>query len=178
MVNQTKVYEVDDLKAKLGDSKSFFLVGYQGWDANLFNFLRQKIGQKGGQLRVVKNNLFERAIEGLVKNGPPVTGPVACLFSLDDEIAPLSALCEFLKENSLEPDLRLGFLTASARFLDSQETVRLASLPSTPILRSMLVGGLAANLSRLLICLNSPRQKLVLVVKALQDKQGGEENSG
>ncbi|MDD3532049.1 MAG: 50S ribosomal protein L10 [Candidatus Shapirobacteria bacterium] len=175
MVKQTKLYEVDDLKIKLSNSKSFFLIGYQGWDANLFNLLRQKISQEGGQLRVIRNNLFERATEGLVGDKPSITGPVACLFSLDDEVAPLSILCEFLKENSLEPDLRSGFLTETGQSLDSQETVRLANLPSVQSLRSMLVGGLAASLSRLLFCLNSPTQKLALVIKALQDRQGGEE---
>lgn len=175
MVKQTKLYEADDLKVRLDSSKSFFLVGYQGWDANLFNLLRQKISQDGGQLRVARNNLFERVIKELASEEQTITGPVACLFSLNDEVAPLSTLCGLLKEKSLEPDLRFGFLTETGRSLDSQEVARLANLPSAQILKSMLVGGLAANLSRLLACLNSPTQKLTLIIKALQDKQGGEE---
>ncbi len=172
MVKQTKLYEVDNLRAKINDSKGFFLVGYQGWDANLFNLLRHTVSQKGGHLKVVRNNLFSRAIKDLTGREEKITGPTACLFSLVDEVTPLSVLCNFLKENNLDPDLKLGFLTKTEQPLDSQEAFRLAKLPSVDNLRAMLVGGLSANLSKLVITLNSPIRSFTLLLKVLQENKG------
>ncbi|MDD3679332.1 MAG: 50S ribosomal protein L10 [Candidatus Shapirobacteria bacterium] len=174
MVKQTKVYEIDDLKAKIKDSKGFFLVGYQGWDANFFNQLRQRVGQVGGQLKVIRNSLFGRAIEDNVDLDQPITGPTVCLFSLTDETAPLSTLCDFLKENSLDPDLKLGFFTKTKQYFDGSEMLRLATLPSIDNLRAMLVGGLAANLSHLLFTLGAPIQNFTSTIRVLQNQQGGE----
>ncbi len=178
MVKQTKVFEVEDLRARINNSKGFFLIGYQGWGANLFNQLRQKVSQEGGELRVIRNRLFGRAIEKLTDTNEPITGPTVCLFSLADEIAPLSAFYNFLKENSLKPDFKLGFLTETKQTFDGQETFRLANLPSVDNLKAMLVTGLAANLGYLLNRLSAPLQKFVLTVKLLESKQGGEESSG
>lgn len=173
MVKQTKVYEVEDLKAKINDSKGFFLFDYQGWGANLFNQLRQKVAGEGGQLKVIRNNLFGRAIEDIVPD-EKVDGPTACLFSLDDEVAPLASLCGLLKENNLEPNVKLGFLAENKQILDSQESLHLASLPGTDTLRAMLVGGLVANLGRLVSSLNAPISNFALVVKSLSEQQGGD----
>ena len=175
MVKQTKLYEVEDLKARINKAKSFFLVGYQGWDANLFNLLRQEVNKEGGELKVVRNSLFGRATKDLIDQNEPIVGPNVCLFNLTDELAPLSSLCSFLEDKGLEADLKLGFLTKTEKHLNRQESLHLASLPSAQELRTMLVRGLSANLGRLAISLNSPIQKFAFIIKALQDKQGGEE---
>jgi ribosomal protein L10 len=174
MVNQRKIFETEDLRARINNSKGFFLVGYQGWGANLFNQLRQRVSQEGGELKVIRNRLFARAIEGFVDVNEPITGPTACLFSLTDKVAPLSAFYNFLKENDLEPDFKLGFFTNEKQTLDKQETFRLANLPSVGDLKAMLVTSLAANLGCLLNVLDAPLQKLVLVIKSLESKGGGE----
>ena len=175
MVKQTKIYEVDDLKARIGDSKGFFLISYQGWDANLFNQLRQITSQEGGQLKVIRNNLFSWAIKDLMETDEEIIGPTVCLFNLTDEISPLSTLCSFLRENGLKVDLKWGFITKTKQYFNSQEVVRLADLPSVDVLRAKLVGGLAVNLSRLLATLSAPAQNFTFLIKALQNQQGGEE---
>ncbi|KUK84218.1 MAG: 50S ribosomal protein L10 [Microgenomates bacterium 39_6] len=175
MVKQEKLYEVDDLKARINKAKSFFLVGYQGWDANFFNLLRQEVAREGGELRVVRNSLFGRAVKDLIDQNEPIVGPSVCLFNLTDEVTPLSSLCSFLEDKGLEADLKLGFLTKTGKCLDRQESLRLAGLPSAQELRAMLVQRLSANLGRLTISLNNPIQKFAFIIKALQDKQGGEE---
>ena len=174
MVNQGKIFEVEDLRARINNSEGFFLVGYQGWGANLFNQLRQRVSKEGGELRVVRNRLFTRAIKDLVDVDEPITGPTACLFSLTDKVAPLSAFYNLLKENSLEPDFKLGFFTSEKQTLDKQETFRLAGLPSAGDLKAMLVASLAANLGCLLNVLNAPLQKLFLIITSLESKGGGE----
>lgn len=174
MVNQEKIFEVEDLRARINNSEGFFLVGYQGWGANLFNQLRQRVSEEGGELKVVRNRLFARAIKDLVDADEPITGPTACLFSLTDKVAPLSAFYSLLKENGLEPDFKLGFFTSEKQTLNKQETFRLANLPSVGDLRASLITNLAANLGGLVNVLNTPLQKFFLIIKSLESRGGGE----
>ena len=173
MVSQTKVYEVENLKAKLKDAKSAFLADYQGLDANSLNSLRQEVKKAGGELFVVKNSLLKRAISdlGLNFDEQVFTGPTACLLGIEDEVSSLKKAYQFL-EGFREKPFRVGVLLDNKQVLSGDEVARLANLPSLIELRAMLVGGLTNVFKQFLFNLNSPLQKMVLILQALKDSRG------
>ena len=177
MVSQTKIYEVENLKAKLEDAKSVFLTDYQGLDANSLNSLRQEVKKSGGELFVVKNSLLKRAVSdlGLNFDEQVFTGPTACLLGVEDEVSSLKKAYQFL-ERFGEMSFKIGILLDNKQVLSGDEVARLANLPSLAGLRVMLVGELTNVFKQLLFNLNSPLQKMVLILRELKNSHVKEVN--
>ncbi|PIS15338.1 50S ribosomal protein L10 [Candidatus Shapirobacteria bacterium CG09_land_8_20_14_0_10_38_17] len=177
MVSQTKIYEVENLKAKLKDAKSVFLTDYQGLDANSLNSLRQEVKKTGGDLFVVKNSLFKRAISGLGLNFDEqiFTGPAACLLGVEDEISSLKKAYQFL-EGFGKNSFKVGVLLDNKQVLNGDEIARLANLPSLTALRAMLAGELTNIFKQLLFNLNSPLQRMMLILRELKNSHNEEVN--
>ena len=62
MVNQTKIFAVQDLTEKLKAAKAVALIDYQGLTAEQIAELRRKVKEAGGFIQVVKNTLISRAL--------------------------------------------------------------------------------------------------------------------
>jgi len=177
MVSQTKIYEVENLKAKLRDAKSAFLANYQGLDANSLNSLRQEVRKAGGELFVVKNSLLKRAISdlGLNFDKQVFTGPTVCLLGVEDETSFLKKAYQFL-EGLRERPFKVGALLDNKQVLSGDEVARLANLPSLVESRTILVGELTNVFRQLLFNLNNPLQKMVLILQVLKNSHGEEVN--
>jgi len=177
MVSQTKIYEVENLKAKLGDAKSIFLANYQGLDANSLNSLREEVKKTGGELFVVKNSFLKRAVSDLKLDFDEqvFVGPTACLLGVDDEVSSLKKTYQFLEEFG-KGSFKTGVLLNSKQILCKNEVVRLANLPSLTELRAMLVGEMANMFKYLLFNLNGPLQKMVLILQELKNSRDEEVN--
>lgn len=178
MVNQQKVYQVENLQEQVKKGKSVFLLDYQGLPADLLNDLRQEIRESGGEMMVVKNSLFKRALEELdyELDDEVFRGPIACLLGIKDEVRPLSTLCDFLEDQDKQVAFKAGILIRDKQFLSPERVQDLAKLPSQAELQGQLVGNLAAPVRGLLFTLKGPQQKLVLLMKTLQEKKASEEN--
>ena len=177
MVSQTKIYEVENLKAKLKNAKSAFLANYQGLDANSLNSLRQEVKKAGGELFVVKNSFLKRAVSDLELDFDEqvFVGPTACLLGVDDEVSSLKKAYQFLEGFGKRP-FKIGVLLESKQVLIEDEITRLASLPSLTGLRVMLAGELTNIFRQLLFNLNSPLQKMVLILRELKNSHSEEVN--
>ena len=177
MVSQTKVYEVENLRAKLKDAKSAFLANYQGLDANSLNNLRQEVKKSGGELFVVKNSLLKRAVldSGFNLDDQVFTGPTACLLGVEDEVSSLKKAYQFL-EGLGERPFKIGVLLNNKQVLNGDEIRRLANLPSLIELRAMLVRGLTGTFRQLLFNLNNPLQKIVVILQELKSSRHEEVN--
>lgn len=170
MKKSEKVFEVENLAAKIKEAKSVTLADYRGITVAQITALRDKVRAIGGELQVVKNTLFTRALKeaGVKDPSSPLTGPTLVLFANDDEIAPLKTLAVFGKQANLLA-LKLGFM--ADKILSGEELNRLASLPTKLELQAKLVGMLASQPSRLVYSLNWNLQKLVLVINGIKNKK-------
>jgi len=177
MVSQTKIYEVENLKAKLKDAKSAFLTDYQGLDANSLNSLRQEVKEAGGELFIVKNSLLKRAVSdlGLNFDEQVFVGPTACLLGVEDKVSSLKKAYQFL-EGLGERSFKIGILLDGKQVLSGDEIARLANLPSLIGLRVILVRELTDIFKQLLFSLNSPLQKMVLILRELKNSHSEEVN--
>jgi len=172
MVKQSKIYEVENLKALMEGSKSAALVDYQGLTAEQVRALRAKIKELGGSMLVAKNTLLMLALKALGIELPEIlTGPTALVVSNEDEIAPLKQIAETKKQFE-KPEFKLGLL--DGKLLSLTELEEFVSLPGKEALLARFVGGLNNPLSRLAYALNYNQQKLVLTLKELQKSKGGD----
>ncbi|RJR25523.1 50S ribosomal protein L10 [Candidatus Microgenomates bacterium] len=170
MKKQDKFFEVDNLNAKIKDAKSVALVDYRGITVSQATALREKVKEAGGELQVVKNNLFFRALRqnDYEVEKEKLEGPSLALFANADEITPLKALVSFAKTSGLLP-FKIGFM--EGRVLSEAELNRFANLPSKQELQAKLVGMLASQPGRLVYALNYNLQRLALVLNAVKEKK-------
>jgi large subunit ribosomal protein L10 len=170
MKRQTKVFEVQNLSAKIKDAKSVALADYRGLTVSQATELRHKVKDAGGELQVVKNNLMLRALRtnDYKVESEKLEGPTLALFANTDEITPLKALFAFAKTTGLL-SLKLGFMTGQV--LSADDLTRFASLPSKKELQAILVGMLAGQPSRLVYSLNWNLQKLVAALGQIKEQK-------
>jgi len=169
MVNQTKVYEVENIKASLKEAKSAALVDYQGLTAEQVREMRQAIKEKGGFMLVAKNTLISIALENLgIKLDSPLTGPTALVLSQEDEIAPLKVVDE-TKRQFEKPEFKAGIF--EGKLISLPELEQLIKLPGRETLLAQFVNGLTNPLQRFALAGRYHQTKLVLTLKALSEKE-------
>lgn len=169
MVQQKKIFFVQNLAEKIKDAKAVYLTDYKGLDVSQMSQLRKKIQEAGGQLEVVKNRLFKLALkksEQVKDEDLELTGPTAILWANQDVISPLKALVEFAKENSL-PTLKIGIF--EEEIIGKEKMQELAEIPPRNQLETRLVGNIYAPLFGLYNALSWNRQKLIYALKNIAD---------
>jgi len=169
MINQTKIFVVEDLVEKLKAAKSAALIDYQGLNAEQTAELRKKIKAAGGIMEVIKNTLITRSLAKLgIDLDSQLEGPTAVVLANEDEVAPIKAVAEVAKEFK-KPEFKFGVYNGKKLSLESLK--RLVSLPSKQVLLSQIVGGLNNPLSRMIGSLKSNQTKLVLALKQIADNK-------
>lgn len=170
MKRQEKIFEVKNLEAKIKEAKSVALVDYRGMSVAQATELRRKVRKAGGELQVVKNTLFYRALlaNKYQVDKAKLEGPSLALFATANEVLPLKALVAFGKSAGLLSP-KLGFM--AGKVLEAEDVARFAALPGKQELQAKLAGMLASQPSRLVYALNYNLQKLVLALNAVKAKK-------
>jgi len=141
---------------------------YNGLSSEDMTELRAKARSGGVYLRVVKNTLARRAIDGTdfdcMKDA--LIGPLVLAFSQEDPGSAARVLKDFSKEND---KLVIKALSVGGQLLAASEIDRLASLPTKEQAISMLMSVMQAPISKLARTLNEVPGKLVRTVAAVRD---------
>ena len=87
---EEKQREISELHEKFRSSSVAILMEFNGLDVSEITELRQKLRGVKGELRVVKNTLARRAVEGtrMASTETAFEGPIAVTFGYDDPVAP------------------------------------------------------------------------------------------
>ena len=154
--------------------RNVILFNFQGIDAFPLSRLRAEVKALGGEIVVGKNTLLYRAFEGtpLVDHRDVFIGPTAVLYAYRDVVVVTKKLIEFLKEtfeDSYREKLKGGLV--SGRYVSPEDVIAISELPSREELISRLLGVLKAPLSNLVSVLTAVPQRLVLTLKALEEKK-------
>lgn len=159
------VAEVAEVAA---NAHSAVVAEYIGLASNDMNTLRAKARSGGVYLRVVKNTLAKRALEGtdFACMNDTLVGPMILAFSQEDPGAAARVLKEFAKEND---KLVVKALSVSGQLLSASELDRLASLPTKEQAISMLMSVMQAPITKLARTFNEVPGKLVRTVAAVRD---------
>lgn len=141
---------------------------YIGLSAEEMTELRAKARSGGVYLRVVKNTLARRAVNGTEYEclQDTLTGPLLLAFSQEDPGAAARVLKDFAKENN---KLVIKALSVSGQLLAASEIDRLASLPTKEQAISMLMSVMQAPIAKFARTLNEVPGKLVRTVAAVRD---------
>ena len=150
------------------DAHSAVVAEYAGLESNDMNDLRSKARAGGVYLRVVKNSLAKRAIEGTDYEclSETLVGPMIIAFSQEDPGCAARVLKDYAKGND---KLVIKALSISGQLLAASELDRLASLPTKDQAISMLMSVMQAPVTKLARTLNEVPGKLVRTVAAVKD---------
>lgn len=130
--------------------------------------LRGRLREAGARMRVTKNRLAKRALDGAPCAGIAelFSGPTAIAWSEDPLAAP-KVFARYAKEND-KLVIRGGALGATV--LDSAAVAALAALPSLDEIRARLVGLITAPQTKLARLVQAPASGLARVIAAHAEK--------
>jgi large subunit ribosomal protein L10 len=170
MPTAEKAQTIDELTAKLRESKGAVLLDYRGLDVAGITALRRQLAGDDVEFQVAKNTLLRIAAERAEIDVTPelLTGPTAVAFGWRDEVSPAKLLTEFVRRNRIVT-VKGGLI--GGRTLSASEIGRVAELPTRDVLLATMLGGFEAPASRALAVIQAPAQKLAGLLQALVEKK-------
>ncbi|MFA5808033.1 MAG: 50S ribosomal protein L10 [bacterium] len=168
-----KAETVEALKAAIAAQRGAVVASFRGLKVLEITALRKKLRAIDAEIRVVKNTLIRRAVEGTPFEGLSAhfTGPTAVAFAHGDPVAMAKVMKEFAAA-SPKVTLRAGFV--EGRVLSAKDVEILASVPSREVLLSRMAGGLASPITRLAQALVGPPRKLVYVLESIRKQKNSQ----
>ena len=163
-----KAETVEALKGVFAKSGVVVVSHYSGLSVADMTDLRAKLRDAGGALKVVKNRLVKRAIEGTPQAGCSdlFNGPTAIAYS-EETSAAAKVSVAYSKEQ--EKFVVLGGLFGD-QVLDKDGVNALATLPSLDELRGKIVGLVQAPATKIAGVLQAPAGQLARVMGAYAAK--------
>jgi large subunit ribosomal protein L10 len=168
-VDRTRKTEVvEDLNEVFRTAGVVVVSAYTGLSVAEMTALRGRMREAGATLRVAKNSLAKRALDGVAFGGIAqlLKGPTVLAWSNDPVAAP-KVLTKYAKEN--EKLVILGG-ALGARILNPEGVKALADLPSLDELRARLIGMITTPATRIAGVLQAPAGQLARVIAAYADK--------
>ena len=167
---EDKKQVVSEVAAVAADAYSAIAAEYRGLGVEELTELRTKARQGGVYVRVVKNTLAKRALEGTdfecMSDG--LTGPLLLAFSQEDPGSAARVIKDFSEDHDL---LKVKMLSISGQVLEPSELKRLASLPTKEQALSMMMAVMKAPIEKFVRTLNEPHAKMVRTVAAIRDQK-------
>ena len=143
---------------------------YAGLTVSQMTELRKKARESGVYLRVVKNTLARRAVEGTDFEcmADALVGPLVLAFSQEDPGAAARVIKEFTKTNA---KLEVKVVSIGGKLLAAGDIDRLASMPTRDQAISILMALMLAPIEKLARTLNEVPTKVTRVVAAVRDQK-------
>lgn len=143
---------------------------YRGLSVADMTELRKKARESGVYMRVVKNSLARRAVEGTEFEcmAAGMTGPLIYAFSQEDPGSAARVIRDFSKDHEL---LTVKLIAINGQLLEPGDLKRLADLPTREQAISMLMAVMKAPLDKFARTLNEVPGKLVRTLAAVKDSK-------
>ena len=161
---------VKEVNAVAGDSVTAVAAEYRGLSVSDMTELRKEARNAGVYLRVVKNTLARRAVEGTdfecMKD--TLKGPILLAFAKDDPGAAARVIKDFAKGHDA---LQAVSLSVGGQLLPASDLARLADLPTLDQARAMLLGVVMAPMTKLVRTLAEPSGMLARTLGARSNQE-------
>ena len=170
---ESKKSIVAEVSAIAASAHSAVAAEYRGLSVEQMTELRVKARNEGVYLRVVKNSLTKRAVEGTEFEcmQDSLVGPLVMAFSQEDPGAAARLVKNFSKEHD---KLIARVIAIGGEVLPIEQLERLSSLPNRDQAIAMLMAVMTAPIEKFVRTLNEPHAKFVRTVAAVRDqKQAG-----
>jgi large subunit ribosomal protein L10 len=165
-----KVAVVAEVAAVAAKAHSAVAAEYRGLSVTQLTDLRKTARASGVYLRVVKNTLARRAVEGTefacMQEG--LVGPLILAFSLEDPGSAARVVSGFAKAND---KLIVKLVAVGGKQYGPSELERLSKLPTKDQAIAMLMGVMKAPIEKFVRTLAEPHAKLTRTVAAIRDQK-------
>jgi len=159
---------VAEVAAVASTAQSVIAAEYRGLNVAEMTRLRVQAREAGVYLRVVRNTLARRALEGTafecMREG--LVGPLLLAFAREEPGAAARVVHGFAKEH---PKLVVRLVALGGRLLDPAEIETLATLPTREEALGRLLAVIKAPVEKLARTLAEPHAKLVRTLAAVRD---------
>ena len=163
-----KAQSIETLKGVFADAGAVVVTHYMGLTVAEMTDLRGRLRKEGASLKVVKNTLVQKALNGSVGEAGEALfkGPVAIAYGPDVSAA-AKVSTQYAKEN--DKFTLVGALMGDT-VLDAAGVGSLATLPTLDEVRSQLIGLLNAPATKLAAVVQAPAGQLARVFNAYATK--------
>jgi large subunit ribosomal protein L10 len=161
------VAEVADVAAS---AQAAIAAEYRGLSVAEMTALRASARKEGVYLRIVRNTLARRAVEGTdyACLQEVLVGPIVLAFSREDPASAARLIRDFTKEHE---KLVVKAVALGGRLMDAAELKRLADMPTREQAIAMLMGVMQAPATKFVRTLAEPANKLARVLAAVRDQK-------
>jgi len=163
-----KQVSIETLKGVFAEAGAVVVTHNLGLTVAEMTDLRGKLREQGATLKVVKNTLAQKALDGSVGEAGDAlfTGPVAIAYAADP-VSAAKVVVDYAKGN--EKFAIIGGLMGQ-QVLDKTGVTSLASLPSLDQLRGKIIGLIQAPATKVAGVLQAPAGQLARVLNAYATK--------
>lgn len=165
-----KVAVVAEVAAVAAKAHSAVAAEYRGISVEQLTELRKASREQGVYLRVVKNTLARRAVEGTdfacIQDG--LVGPLILGFSLEDPGSAGRVFADFSKKTD---KLVVKLFAVGGKQYPGSELDRLSKLPTKDQALAMLMGLMKAPIEKFVRTVAEPPAKLARTLAAVKDQK-------
>lgn len=161
---------VAEVNEAAGKALSAVVADYRGLTVTQLTELRAKARNSGVYVKVIRNTLAKRAVEGTEHEclQSALVGPTLVAFSQEEPGAAARLLKEYAK---LFEKLEVKALSIGGVLLGADQLDRVATLPTRDEALSLLMAVLQAPITKLARTLNEVPGKLVRTLAAIRDQK-------
>ena len=161
---------VAEVAAVAATAHSAVAAEYRGLSVVAMTALRSEGRKTGVYVRVVKNTLARRAVEGTdfacMQDG--LVGPLILAFSKEEPGAAARLMQDFAKAND---KMVIKLVSFGGKMLAPGDIDRLSKMPTREQALSMLMGVMLAPITKFVRTVSEPNAKMVRTFAALRDKK-------
>jgi len=164
---------VNQYQELAANSQGMILTSFSGLSVKETEALRKQVREAGGSFHVVKNTLAKLAFEqaGLELPEGALDGTTAIGFAQESITDLVKAIVDVVRETEL---LTVKGGLIEGMVYDARQVIKIANLPTLPVVQAQLLGLLQAPASRVAGALSGSVRQVVSVLNAYA-KTAGEE---
>ena len=166
-----KAESIETLKGVFEGAGAVVVTHYMGLTVAEMTDLRGRLRTEGAKLKVVKNTLVHKALDGRTGEAGAALfkGPVAIAYG-PDPVSAAKVSTQYAKENDKFSVIGAHFFGHRSVF-DASAVAALATLPSLDQLRAKIIGLVQAPATKIAGVLQAPAAQLARVLQAYADKE-------
>jgi large subunit ribosomal protein L10 len=162
-----KAESIETLKGVFADSGAVVVTHYLGLTVAEMTELRSRLRKEGAKLKVVKNRLAQKALNGAGDGANALfKGPVAIAYG-PDPVSAAKVATQYAKDND---KFSVVGAMMGEQVLDAKGVDALAKLPSLDQLRAQLIGLINSPATKVAGVLQAPAAQLARVFSAYANK--------
>lgn len=171
MANTQKKDIVSTVQSAITDSKNFALIQFEKTTHKDLETLKKDLLKENAKIKVIKNTLFEKAVNKLSENNIVLKSISKSFFPLKERSALLTfagdwslALKSFYNKIKSSENFSFKFGLIENAAYDATGMKALATLPGKIELMGKLIGTMKNPMTRTVMTMKNPMQKLVFVL--------------